>query len=157
MHPSDNIKICLASSSGGHLLKTYMLKKWWGKYPHFWVVNNDKFTLSLLKNEKKYFGYFPENRHVRNAIRNLFLAIKILQTEKPSLVYSMGAGIAPPFLLAAKVMGIKTVFIETFNFIPKTTFSGQILYPFVDHFVVQNKKLLKFYPKAIFVGSILKI
>lgn len=86
-----------------------------------------------------------------------FLAIKILQIEKPSLVYSMGAGIAPPFLLAAKVLGIRTIFIETFNFIPKKTFSGQILYPFVDHFIIQNKNLLKFYPNAIFMGSILKI
>jgi UDP-N-acetylglucosamine:LPS N-acetylglucosamine transferase len=155
MSPKKRLKICLVSSSGGHLYKTYQLKDWWKKYKHFWVTREDNLSKSLLKEEQLYFAHFPENRNLINAIKNFFLAIKILSKEKPTLVFSIGAGIAPPFLLAAKLMGIKTVFMETFILIPKQTLSGRITYPFVDYFLVQNKKLLKKYPKAKYWGRTL--
>lgn len=150
---SKNIKICLVSSSGGHLYKTYRLKGWWKKYKHFWVTKDDTFTKSLLKGEKKYFAFFPENRNLINAIKNFFLALKILNKERPTLVFSMGAGVAPPFIFAAKLLGIKTIFMETFVFIPKQTLSGRLVYPFVDYFLVQNKGLHKKYPKAKYWGK----
>lgn len=155
MSLNKKLKICLVSSSGGHLYKSYRLKSWWDKYPHFWVTKNDKFANSLLRGEKIYFAHFPENRNLVNAVKNFLLAFKILSKERPTLVFSIGAGIAPPFLFAAKILEIQTVFMETFVFIPKKTLSGKILYPFVDHFLVQNKGLLKIYSKALYWGSTL--
>jgi len=69
----------------------------------------------------------------------------------------MGAGIAPPFFIAARILNIKSVFIETFSYIPKATLSGKIIYFICNHFYVQNKKLLKIYPRAKYIGSILPI
>lgn len=146
-------KICLISSSGGHLYQTYELKKWWNKYPHFWITKNDSLSKSLLKGEKKYFAYFPENRNLKTAFKNLLLAFRILKKEKPSLVFSTGAGLAPPFFLAAKLLKIKTVFIETFVFIPHRTLSGKLIAPISDYFIVQNKALLKIYKNAIYIKS----
>lgn len=85
----------------------------------------------------------------------MFYALYILQKERPAFVFSMGAGIAPPFMLAAKIYGIKTIFMETFIFTTRTTLSGRMLYHLVDYFIVQNKGLLKQYPKAIYKGSVL--
>lgn len=150
-------KICLVSSSGGHLLKAYMLEKWWRKYSHFWVTSNNAFSQSLLNKEKIYVGYFPENRNIINTIKNLILAFRLLIQEKPTLIFSTGAGIAPPFFLAAKILGIKTIFMETFILIPQATLSGKLIYYLSDYFFVQNKKLLKVYPSASYVGSIFKI
>lgn len=151
----ENVKICLVTSSGGHLFKTYRLKGWWSKYHRFWVTKSDQFSISLLKNERKYFAFFPENRNILNAIKNFFFAIKILRKEKPSLVFSAGAGIAPPFLLAAKLLGIRTIFLETFVYIAKQTLSGKLVHPWVDLFLVQNRALLKKYPRAKFWGATL--
>lgn len=148
-------KICVVSSSGGHLYKTYQLKPWWKNYDRYWVTKDDKFTNNLLKGEKVYYASFPENRNLKNAIKNFFLAFKILKKERPSLVFSMGAGIAPPFIAVAKLLKIKTIFIETFILIPKQTLSGKLIYPIVDLFLVQNKKLLKSYPKAKYWGKTL--
>jgi UDP-N-acetylglucosamine:LPS N-acetylglucosamine transferase len=157
MKKSKDKKVCIVSSSGGHLYKTYCLQDWWKKYPRFWVVRNDKFTSDILSEENKYYAFFPENRNIINSIKNLFLAFKILNIEKPTLVFSMGAGIAPPFFIAARILNIKSVFIETFSYIPKATLSGKIIYFICNHFYVQNKKLLKIYPRAKYIGSILPI
>lgn len=151
-YPSS-IKLCLVSSSGGHLYKVHRLKGWWEKYDRFWITKDDIFVSSLLKKEKKYFAFFPENRNLFNFLRNIFLAWRILRKERPSLIFSTGAGVAPPFFLIAKLMGVKTVFMETFVFIPKLTLSGRLLSHFVDYFLVQNKKLLKMYPQAHYWGS----
>jgi beta-1,4-N-acetylglucosaminyltransferase len=147
------LKVCLVSSSGGHLVKLLMLKEWWEDYERFWVVRDDILTQEALGGEKKYFGYFPENRNWRNLLRNLYLAVIILRKERPNLVFSIGAGIGPPFIWIAKLMGIQTVFMETFIFIPKPTLSGRLTYGIADYFLVQNKELLKVYPKANYWGS----
>lgn len=148
------MKISIISSSGGHLYKTHLLKQWWGKYQHFWVTKDDSLSRSLLKKEKKYFAHFPENRNLPNAIRNLCLAFKILLKEKPDLVFSMGAGVAPPFFLVAKILKIKTIYMENFIFIDHATLSGKICYPLADNFIVQRKKLLNKYPRAKYLGPI---
>ncbi|OGY16052.1 MAG: UDP-N-acetylglucosamine--LPS N-acetylglucosamine transferase [Candidatus Chisholmbacteria bacterium RIFCSPHIGHO2_01_FULL_49_18] len=148
-------KICLVTSSGGHLFKVYCLKQWWVSYERFWVTRRDQFSLSILKGEKTYFAFFPENRNFINFVRNLFFAYSLLRKEKPDIVFSTGAGIAPPFMIIAKLLNIKTIFLETFILIPKATISGRLLYPIVDLFLVQNKNLLKTYPKAQYWGSVL--
>ncbi len=149
------MKICIVSSSGGHLFKTFQLKPWWNKYPRLWITKKDKFSQSLLEKEKKYYAHFPENRNVLNFFKNLFLACQILRKERPNILFSMGAGVAPPFFIIAKIMGIKTIFMETFILIPRQTLSGKLVHPFADYFLVQNQKLLKVYPKARYWGKCL--
>jgi len=132
-----------------------MLKDWWSQYDRVWVTRNDELSNDLLKHEHVVYGYFPENRHIINACKNFILAVRTLRKIKPDAVFSMGAGIAPPFLLAAKIMGIKTIFMETFISIPRATLSGRLVYFWVDVFLVQNKELLKIYPRAKYWGSVL--
>lgn len=148
-------KILIVTSSGGHLVKSYLLADWWENFDRVWVTRKDELVDDLLKDEKLYFGHFPENRHIGNFFRNLWLARQVLKIECPDVVFSMGAGIAPPFLFIAKLMRIKTVFVETFITVPRPTLSGRLVYPFVDLFLVQNVGLLKDYPRAKYWGSIL--
>lgn len=151
----DQMRICLVCSSGGHLIKTIQLKPWWENYEHFWVTDKNVSNLALLDDEKVYFGFFPVQRHFLNFIANFCFAIFLIITNRPTHVFSTGAGIAPPFFLVGKLLGCKTIFIETFSIIPKTTLSGKLCYPISDHFIVQHPDLMKVYPKAKYVGSIL--
>jgi beta-1,4-N-acetylglucosaminyltransferase len=155
MSKYSKTKLCLVCSPGGHLYKTFMLKEWWEKYPHFWVTDPLTKKLEFPQNEKVYYGHFPVSRHPINFIKNLFLAYKLLRKEKPNLIFSTGAGIAPPFFIIGKLMGIKLVFMETFIFSPEPTLSGKLIYPFADHFVIQNKKLKNIYPRAKYWGKVL--
>ena len=152
----DNKKLGIITSPGGHLYKTYQLRSWWEKYDRFWVTNHQiTRKMNLLRGEKVYQGFFPENRNLIHFIRNLNLAWKILRKERPDILFSTGAGIAPPFFLVAKLLGIKLIFMETFILIDRPTLSGKFIYPLSNLFLVQNKKMLHRYPKAIFLGSLL--
>lgn len=149
------MKIGLITSRGGHLYQLYQLKKWWQKHYHFWVTFPGSDVVSLLKNEKIYYAYYPESRNIINAIRNTYLAVKILCKERPDVLVSCGAGIAPPFFYIGKMMGMKLIYIEPFDFIAYPTLTGKIVQPIVDELLVQHPNQIKYYQKAKFKGSIL--
>lgn len=150
----DNLKICLVGSSGGHLTHLYMLKDFWEKKDRFWVTFNKEDANSILKEEIKYYCYYPTNRNIKNLIRNTFLAIRILKKEKPDVIISSGAAVAVPFFYIGKLFGAKLVYIEVFDRIDKSTMTGKMVYPITDRFIVQWEEMKQVYPKAINLGSI---
>ena len=133
----------------------YRLKPWWHKHNRFWVTFSGEDTTSLLSGERVYYGYYPETRNLFNAIRHVFLAWNILRREKPTLLVSCGAGIAPPFFYVGKMLGIKTVFIEPYDLVSHPSLSGRLLTSIVDVMLIQHKSQRRFYPKAIYKGAIL--
>lgn len=149
-----NIKICLVGSSGGHLTHLYMLKPLWEDKERFWVTFDKVDANSILKEEKVYHCYFPTNRNLWNLIRNTFLAIKVLHKEKPDLIISSGAAVAVPFFYLGKLRGAKTVYIEVFDRIDKSTLTGKLVYPVTDKFIVQWDEMKNVYKKSINLGSI---
>lgn len=151
---SKKIKICLVGSSGGHLTHLYMLKPFWNSKDRFWVTFDKEDANSLLENEKVYHCYFPTNRNIKNLIKNTFLAIKVLKKEKPDLIISSGAAVAVPFFYIGKLFGSKTVYIEVFDRIDKSTLTGKLVYPVSDKFIVQWEEMKKIYKKAENLGSI---
>lgn len=155
MNAKKNIKLCLVCSSGGHFYQAQQLKKWWGEYHRFWVTFENPDTKEGLKKERIYFGYYPENRNLTNAFKNTILAIKILRKEKPDIIFSTGAGIAPPFFLIGKFFGIKLIYLETASYIGLPTLTGKLVYLFTDLFLVQHKSSKKFYKKAQMHGALI--
>jgi beta-1,4-N-acetylglucosaminyltransferase len=149
------MKIGLITSRGGHLFQVYQLRDWWSCYERFWITDKGGDSDYLLKGEKVYYGYFPESRNIINAIRNFFLGWQILKKEKPNLLFSCGAGIAPPVFLAAKFLGCKLIFMEPYDFIKFPSLSGRLLSRFVDKFLVQQTCQKKFFKKAEFWGGTL--
>ena len=131
-----------------------MLKNFWKDKDRFWVTFDKKDANSILKNERKYYCYYPTNRNIKNLIKNTFLAIKILHKEKPDLIISSGAAVAVPFFYLGKLHGAKLIYIEVFDRIDKSTMTGKMVYPITDKFIVQWEEMKKVYPKAINLGSI---
>lgn len=148
------MKIGLVCSSGGHLSDLYKLNSIWSTEKRFWVTFNKTDANALLKGEQIYHCYFPTNRNIMNAVRNTFLAIRILKDEKPDILISGGAGVAVPFYYVGKLMGIKLVFIEAFDRFQNPTLTGRLVYPITDCFIVQWEQMKKYYPKAKCFGSL---
>lgn len=142
------MKICFITSSGGHLTHLIQLKEWWKDKERFWVTFEKEDSKSILKDEKKYWCYFPTNRNIKNLIKNTFLAVKILFKEKPDLIVSTGAAPAIPFFYLGKLFGAKVVYIEVYDRIEKPTITGKVVYPISDLFVLQWEEQKKFYPKG---------
>lgn len=149
------MKLCLVSSSGGHLFQLFILRKWWEKPERFWVTFKKEDSLSLLAKEKVYWSYFPTNRNIKNLIHNTFLALKILRKEKPDIIVSTGAGVAVPFFYIGKLLGAKLVYIEVYDRIDSPTLTGKLVYPITDAFLLQWQEQKKFYPKGRVLGQLL--
>ncbi len=148
------MKVCLVSSSGGHLTHLYMLKSFWESKERFWVTFDKEDARSLLKNEKMYPCYFPTNRSLKALFINTRLAWKLLREERPDLIVSSGAAVAVPFFYLGKFLGIKTIYIEVFDRINTPTMTGKIVYPVADRFIVEWEEMKQVYPKAVNLGSI---
>jgi UDP-N-acetylglucosamine:LPS N-acetylglucosamine transferase len=131
------------------------LQAWWSRYDRYWVSLPGKDVTSLLKQERVFYGFSPESRNVWNALRHFILAVQLFRRERPDFAMSCGAGIAPPFLLVAKFMHIKTIYIEPYDFIHHPTWSGRLVSPWVDVMLVQHQKQLKFYNRAQYWGATL--
>ena len=148
------MKICFITSSGGHLTHLIQLKKWWQDKERFWVTFEKEDSKSILRNEKKYWCYFPSNRNIKNLIKNTFLSIKILWKERPDIIVSTGAAPAIPFFYIGKLFGAKVVYIEVYDRIEKPTITGKVVYPISDLFVLQWEEQKKFYPKGKVLGGL---
>ena len=148
------MKVCLVGSSGGHLTHLYMLKHFWQDKERFWVTFEKDDSKSLLKDEQKYYCYFPTNRNIKNLIRNTFLAIRVLKKEKPDVIVSTGAAVAVPFFYIGKLMGAKTVYIEVYDRIDAPTLTGRLVHPITDCFIVQWEDMKKVYKNSVYFGSI---
>lgn len=151
---NKKVKICLVGSSGGHLAHLYMLKEFWKDKDRFWVTFDKEDAKSLLTEEKVYNCYFPTNRNIKNLIKNTWLAIKVLNKERPDIIISSGAAVAVPFFYIGKILKSKTIYIEVFDRVNKSTLTGKLVYPVTDKFIVQWEEMKKVYPKAINLGSI---
>ena len=53
----EHAKICIPTSSGGHLTHMMLLKELWQLHDRFWVTFNKIDAQSQLKNERKYWCY----------------------------------------------------------------------------------------------------
>ena len=149
------MKICLVCSSGGHLYQLHMLKDWWQEHDRFWVTFRKADALSLLKNEKTHWAFFPTTRNIWNLLRNTILAFKILRREKPDLIISDGAGVAVPFFYIGRLLGVKLVFIEVYDRIESPTLTGKLVHPVSHLFICQCEEQIKHFRKGRFWGQIL--
>lgn len=148
-------RVLLVGSSGGHLAQLLTLKPWWEGRDRAWVTFRSPHALSLLEGEQVDFAFHPTTRNVPNLIRNFAVAARVLLRRRPDLVVSTGAAVAIPFFVIAKVLGIKTVYIEVYDRIDSRTVSGRICRPLSSAFMVQWEAQQKMYRDSIVIGCLL--
>lgn len=149
------MRILLVSSGGGHLAQLLPLRPWWGTHERSWVTVRLPEVESALAGETRTWSFSPTTRNIPNAVRNLALAWTTLRKTQPDVVISAGAGVSVPFFVVAKILGIRTVYIECFDRISMPTLSGRICYPLSDVFCVQWEEQREFYPDAVNIGALL--
>jgi UDP-N-acetylglucosamine:LPS N-acetylglucosamine transferase len=149
------MKVALVCSSGGHLAQLYRLEPWWREHDRVWITFDTADATSLLARERVVWAHHPTTRNLPNAWRNLWLARRVLRAERPDVVVSDGAGIAVPFFLAARALGIRTVFVEVVDRVDTRTVTGSLVYPLTDLFVAQWADQVRLYPRAVEIGALL--
>jgi len=123
-------------------------------HQRFFVTFEREQVRDILKGEKTYFVVDPK-RNPKKLLQNFRQSLKILKKEHPDLVISTGAAAAVPLCYAAKILGVKLIFVETLAAVRKPSASGKVVYPIADMFVVQWKHLTRHYKSAVYGGPLI--
>lgn len=121
----------LVASGGGHLqelvlayerLEPRLSRAHWVTYP-------TPEAFARLAGCRVTPCHHPTSRHAGNAVRNLVLADRMLRRLRPDRVISTGAGVAVPFLAAARARGIPAYYVESAARTEGPSLSGRLLQP----------------------------
>ncbi len=146
--------VLFVSSSGGHLDQLARLEPWWTDHDRHWVTFPLPDAKSRLEGESITWAHHPTTRNIPNLLRNLKLAWRVLRREKPDVVVSTGAAVALPFFLFARLLRMKTVYVEVFDRIGSRTLTGRLCRPLSSLFLVQWPEQQKLYKGSIVIGSL---
>ena len=147
--------VLLVCSPGGHLRQLHRLHEAvWSAYPHLWVTLPAADSRAVLAGERVAWAYGPTNRSLANLLRNIVLAYRLLRRERPVCIISSGAGVGVPFIWLGRLMGIHTLYLESFARSERLSLSGWLVYFVAHEFLVQHEALARRYRRALFVGSV---
>lgn len=84
----------------------------------------------------------------------LYSTIKITRRYKLNGVMATGPGICILPMVVLRLMGVKTVYIETWCRFNTRSLTGRVMSKIAHRFLVQDKQLLALYPNAEYCGRI---
>ena len=150
------LKICFASSSGGHFEQLVMLKPLMLKYDSFIVTEKIDYEVKVGNLPVEYVNQInrTDNLFVIRFIINFFKSFVIIIRNRPDVIISTGALAAVPLMIWTKLLKGKVIYIESFAKIDSPNLSGKIAYKFADQFYIQWESMRKYYPTAIYKGGI---
>jgi len=144
--------ICIVSSCGGHLTEVRTLKPVYERYEHFYVLNAQVLLPEDMEGRTHFIHHSERDWWF---VVNLWEAWRLLRRYRPHLIVSVGAGPVVPFALIGKLLGIPTLFVETFTRVRTPSLTGRIMYRLADRFFYQWSSLAPFFPKGVCGGPLL--
>ncbi len=149
------MKLLLTCTSGGHFATMRSLSPFWQEHDRVWVTDC-KGDTQILSDQQEQVHWLPYQapRNWLMFLSNLPTTFRILQREKPDMVVSTGASIAVNFAIAAKLLGIRFLFVESISRAEELSLSGKLVYPLAHEFYVQWPGLCKRYSRAIYRGIV---
>jgi UDP-N-acetylglucosamine:LPS N-acetylglucosamine transferase len=152
--PPEEPTVLLVCSSGGHLTQLYNLRPWWERFRRVWVTFDKEDARSILRDETIIAAHHPTTRNIPNLLRNSVLAWRVLRRHRPDVIVSTGAGVALPFFLLGRILGIRTIYIEVFDRIDAPSLTARLCYPLSDLFALQWEEQARFFPRGKVVGAL---
>ena len=119
----------LLADSGGHLQEMWEQAKLLDpSIERVWISSDTQMSQSLLANEpsKRLLPTRIFPRRLDLAIRAIPRSVRELRAIRPQAVVSTGPAIAVPWLLAARVLRIPALFIESATFVQHRSMTGKI-------------------------------
>jgi UDP-N-acetylglucosamine:LPS N-acetylglucosamine transferase len=136
------VKVALVCTQGGHLTETLQVLDAFAGCELFFVTH-----FSARDEELRTIApaYFCPNIGQRPLvfIRTFVWALRLLLREQPQVIFSTGSEIALPFFFWGRLLGIKTIFLESWCRVEHLSRTGRLAYPLVDEFWVQWPQLLQ--------------
>jgi UDP-N-acetylglucosamine:LPS N-acetylglucosamine transferase len=147
-------ELLLVCSTGGHLLQLAALRPAWDGIDRVWVTFDKSDARSLLADERVVYAYGPTNRSIKNLLRNLVVAWRVVRRVRPRLVVTTGAGVAVPFAWVARLRGARVVYVESLTRIERPSLSLRLIAPVAGRVYVQWPELQAAVGGARYAGNV---
>jgi len=151
---ASHTDLLLVCSTGGHLLQLVALREAWLPFSRTWVTLDKSDARSLLQDERVVFARGPTNRSIKNLLRNLIIAWRVVRETRPKVVLTTGAGVAVPFAWVARLRGASVVYVESLARIDGPSLSYRLIAPVAARRYVQWPELADSVHGARFVGNV---
>lgn len=157
--------IALVSSQGGHSgqMRILFTKEVLGSHKAIFVTESESVAKTVKDKsfQGKYRTYYLEKdvllrMNPFSYVKSIIDLYKIFKNEKVHLVITNGAQISVTAGIAAKILGIPLIFIDTVVRVKTPNWSARLCYFLSDVFVVQHASMARKYGKrAIYRGEII--
>jgi beta-1,4-N-acetylglucosaminyltransferase len=153
------LRVLLIMGSGGHTAEMLSLEQLLGdRYDYEYLINAEdqvspgkiRGKIHTLPNPRPYKARWFSM--IRLTLAGLFRSIGLMRDF--DAVISTGPGVTVPVFYAAKLIGKKTIFLESWCRVQSRSVSGRLCYPVADLFFVQWPELKQKYPNAIYAGRL---
>jgi UDP-N-acetylglucosamine:LPS N-acetylglucosamine transferase len=146
------MKVLAVASKGGHWVELLRVLPAFSGMEMVYVSTDPH--LAGTVEGSKFYCVPDANRWNKFKLVKIFMMLfKIVFNERPKFVISTGAAPGLMALMAGKMLGIKTIWIDTIASAEKLSLSGRIALKFVDRLYTQWPDLSG--PKIIYAGNIL--
>lgn len=146
------MKIIAIASVGGHWIQLLRLKKALDDHDVEFMSNKKSFADTVPGH---VFHTIPDaNRNnILGLIKSFFKVYSVIAKIKPDVIITTGAAPGLMGIAAGKLIGAKTIWIDSIANVDKVSLSGRIALTFADRVYTQWPDLAT--PKLIYSGNIL--
>ncbi|MGY5852873.1 MAG: hypothetical protein RTU92_04830 [Candidatus Thorarchaeota archaeon] len=157
--------VAVVLGRGGHTAQTFALVDLLGEEFKFLYLIGvlDPLTTKKVRIPGRILPVFPPRllpgdstiMSVLRTLLTLMLSLVYFLIFRPRVVVSCGTGLTVPIFYSARVLGIKTVFIESMSRVESLSITGRLLLGKTSLFAVQWPELAENIPGATYGGQLL--
>jgi UDP-N-acetylglucosamine:LPS N-acetylglucosamine transferase len=145
--------IVVVSSAGGVLLDVLALRPWFTDRPVRWVAELAPDTHAELTGEPVTWA--NEDRGAAAVMREIFRARRKLRRWRPQVLVSAGTAVAVPWFIAARLVGVPSVWVETWNLVGSHQgIAARICARMARAVIVQRPERLALHRRAVLAGEL---
>jgi len=111
-------------------------------------------TTALLKDQRVHWEPEQSARRPLPMPAAVIRAVRILRAEHPDVIVSAGSGVAVGVFIAARLVGIPALWLETFNIVDRPGIASRVCGKLAAAVLVQRPALLASWPRAVLLGEL---
>lgn len=147
-------RVLLVSSSGGVLLDLLALKPWVTRQQAAWVAVQAADTTALLAGERVHWEREQSVRRPLGVLAAVVRALRILRLERPDVIISAGSGVAVGVFIAARLMRVPALWLETFNIVSTSGAASRVCGRLAAAVLIQRPSLAAARPRSVLIGEL---
>jgi len=146
------LKIALIANSGGHMSELRAIQPAFEGHDCFYITLRRPWHKSLAP---CFFIGPPKEKLPRKLALGIYLVTAffhvcwVILKTRPDLVVSTGAELAIPAFWMAKLLGARTLFLESLTRYDRPSRAGRFVMPVADVFLTQQEQMVASDPKHI--------